>query len=377
MSVTYNAENRPVRWERGSTVVTMDFDRMGRRVFYREEVNGEVTKHHRFVYDNYLCVQKLDSLNNNSQINLFVWDPTESVATRPLFMLANPGNYKLFYTFDGNKNVSELVHFESRNGIAAHYDYAPFGTVTRVVNASAISVRNFHLENPFRFSSEYHDDTLGLVYYNYRHYNPIDGRWCGRDPKIDEYYLFCDNNSTNKFDFRGLMASVCLDENCKSIAKEGFPNEPKFNALLEILRNRKCAIPRIRCDICTESDTKYGEYTSNNTIRLCSRLGRKKSDYQTTLLHELSHAKDSCLSSTPFSCYSKDGLKALACSEVRAYRYANLILDEEKLKTAVLGSLDSACSNLDIQKSTDLFVVVHFAVENCSNLSPDAMLAKW
>ncbi len=65
-------------------------------------------------------VAKLHSLvNNNSQINLFVWDPTESVATRPLFMVANPGNYKLFYTFDGNKNVSELVHFESRNGIAA------------------------------------------------------------------------------------------------------------------------------------------------------------------------------------------------------------------------------------------------------------------
>ena len=168
---------------------------MGRRVFYKEEVAGEVTKHHRFVYDNYLCVQKLDALNNNSQLNLFVWDPTESVATRPLFMVANPGNYKLFYTFDGNKNVSELVHFESRNGIAAHYDYAPFGAVTRAVNASAISDRNFHLENPFRFSSEYHDDTLGLVYYNYRHYNPIDGRWSSRDPLEDVVagYLFVSN----------------------------------------------------------------------------------------------------------------------------------------------------------------------------------------
>ena len=29
------------------------------------------------------------------------------------------------YTCDGNKNVSELVHFETRNGIAAQY--APFG----------------------------------------------------------------------------------------------------------------------------------------------------------------------------------------------------------------------------------------------------------
>ena len=47
------------------------FDRMGRRVFYKEEVAGEVVAHHRFIYDNYLFVQKLDALNNNSQLNLF------------------------------------------------------------------------------------------------------------------------------------------------------------------------------------------------------------------------------------------------------------------------------------------------------------------
>lgn len=39
------------------------------------------------------------------------------VTTRPRFMLSNPGSYKFFYTFDGNKNVSELVHFETRKGI--------------------------------------------------------------------------------------------------------------------------------------------------------------------------------------------------------------------------------------------------------------------
>ena len=147
--------------------------------------------------------------NNNSQLNLFVWDPTESVATRPLFMLSNPGSYKFFYTFDGNKNVSELVHFETRNGIAAHYDYAPFGAVTRAVNTSTISARNFYLENPFRFSSEYHDDTLGLVYYNYRHYNPVDGCWYGRD-LLGEFvtlnlFNFAENNPFTKMDNLGLL----------------------------------------------------------------------------------------------------------------------------------------------------------------------------
>ena len=208
-SVTYNAENRPVRWVKDNIVITMNFDRMGRRVFYKEEVNGEVTKHHRFVYDNYLCVQKVDALNNNSQINLFVWDPTEPVATRPLFTTGS-GNRKFFYTCDGNKNVSELVHFETRNGIAAHYDYAPFGAVTRAISASAITDNTFTTDNPFRFSSEYHDDTLGLVYYNYRHYNPIDGRWCGRDRLSEEItpnlYLFSENAGLLWFDYNGDIA---------------------------------------------------------------------------------------------------------------------------------------------------------------------------
>ena len=31
-SVLYNAENRPIRWQSGDTVITMSFDRMGRRV---------------------------------------------------------------------------------------------------------------------------------------------------------------------------------------------------------------------------------------------------------------------------------------------------------------------------------------------------------
>ena len=85
--------------------------------------------------------------NNNSQINLFVWDPTESVATRPLFTTGS-GNRKFFYTCDGNKNISELVHFETRNGIAAHYDYAPFGAVTRAISASAITDNTFTTDNP-------------------------------------------------------------------------------------------------------------------------------------------------------------------------------------------------------------------------------------
>ena len=180
-SVTYNAENRPVRWTRGDTIVTMTFDRMGRRVDYYETRAGQVATHFRFVYDNFLCVQRLNAANGNAVRTEFVWDPTEPIATRPLIMRAKNWGLNLFYTHDGNKNVSEVFYHALQNGIAAHYDYAPFGAVIRTSRATRVTNRDLIAENPFRFSSEVYDSTLGLVYYNYRHYHSVTGRWLARD----------------------------------------------------------------------------------------------------------------------------------------------------------------------------------------------------
>ena len=179
--VTYNGENRPVLWECGSTNIVMKFDRMGRRVEYIETVNSTTNTHHRFVYDGYLCIQRLNAAANNSIDLVFGWDPSEPVATRPL-ILQKYGQYNLFYTHDGNKNVSELVFFQQANGIAAHYEYAPFGSVTATSRSTPVTAYDFRECNTFRFSSEYADAAVGLVYYNYRHYNPLVGNWCAKDP---------------------------------------------------------------------------------------------------------------------------------------------------------------------------------------------------
>ena len=40
----------------------------------------------------------------------FVWDSTEPIATRPLAMRAKNWGLNLFYTHDGNKNVSEVFY---------------------------------------------------------------------------------------------------------------------------------------------------------------------------------------------------------------------------------------------------------------------------
>ena len=60
-------------------------------------------------------------------------------------------------------------------------------------------------ESPFRFSSEYADDALGLVYYNYRHYEPVTGRWLQRDMIEEEggvvLYGICLNRIIESVDY--------------------------------------------------------------------------------------------------------------------------------------------------------------------------------
>ena len=213
-SVTYNGENRPVLWSCGATNITMKYDRMGRRVEYLETVTNNTggpdavsittNSHHRFVYDGYLCIQRLNAAANNSIDLAFGWDPTEPVATRPLWMQRVSGTYNFFYFHDGNKNVSDLVSYQSARGVPAHYEYAPFGAVTAATTNTAFTAFNVADTNPYRFSSEYADDAFGLVYYNYRHYNPCVGRWLNCDPIEEEggenLYAFCENNSVSYFD---------------------------------------------------------------------------------------------------------------------------------------------------------------------------------
>lgn len=72
--------------------VTMAFDRLGRRVWMRESEGDAVTKEERFVYDGYLCVQRLDATQGNAVRTEFVWDPTEPVATRPWLCVPRTGD---------------------------------------------------------------------------------------------------------------------------------------------------------------------------------------------------------------------------------------------------------------------------------------------
>ena len=194
---TWNGENRMVQAVNGNTKLQFAYDYMGRRIEKKVFDGDTVVSHKRFVYDNYKQVEELDALNSNSVLKRYSWQPEAVGLDVPLSMtdVVTAKNYA--YTLDANKNVSDLT--DAQGNVVAHYEYSPFGTHTATGSYSG---------NPFRFSSEVFDSETGLIYYNYRYYNPNLGRWINRDPIEEEggwnLYVMVNNNSVMQIDQFGL-----------------------------------------------------------------------------------------------------------------------------------------------------------------------------
>ena len=106
--------------------------------------------------------------------------------------------------YDGNGNILRLIK-ESDKSIAAVYEYDPFGRQIRGSGPMADL-------NPFRFSTKFTDVETGLVYYGYRYYNPVHGRFISRDPIGERgglnLYGFVGNDAVNNWDYLGLAPTV-------------------------------------------------------------------------------------------------------------------------------------------------------------------------
>ena len=80
---------------------------------------------------------------------------------------------------------------------ATTYDYLSFGGVAATGSK----------KSPVQWSAEVYDEELTLGYYNYRHFNPQDGRWINRDPIGIKgglnLYGFVGNRATSYIDVKG------------------------------------------------------------------------------------------------------------------------------------------------------------------------------
>ncbi len=141
---------------------------MGRRATKKvEEITTDaeendttvVISNHRFIYRGYLQIACCDLTRSSRPcLWLITWDPTQPVATRPLSIQKDGTWYT--YGWDLTKNICEV--FGQNGYIHSTYTYTPFGSVTTSGDVT----------QPIQWSSEYYDNELALVYYNYRTTTP-------------------------------------------------------------------------------------------------------------------------------------------------------------------------------------------------------------
>jgi RHS repeat-associated protein len=115
-----------------------------------------------------------------------------------------------FPAYDGNGNLMVLVRAETGTNatVDAAYEYDPFGRTVRATGPAAQG-------NPFRFSTKFTDDETGLVYYGYRYYDAMLGRWLSRDPIAEaggkNLFAMVENSVTGRWDLLGLQACGSLE----------------------------------------------------------------------------------------------------------------------------------------------------------------------
>ncbi|MCC5846265.1 MAG: RHS repeat-associated core domain-containing protein [Verrucomicrobia bacterium] len=199
--IVWNGENRMVRVEKGDMVMLNTFDGQGRRVRKQVFDDGTPDKDIRYFYDGWNLIYEIDVLAA-AEPTYYVWglDLSQSLqgagGVGGLLMVHNDGT-TWAPTYDANGNISEYINL-ANGDIDAHLEYDAFG---RIIASTGTAPSNFG------FSTKYEDAETGYLYYGFRFYDPVTGRWPNRDP-IEEMggynlYGFVGNDGVNHFDYLG------------------------------------------------------------------------------------------------------------------------------------------------------------------------------
>ena len=206
----------------GSMNADYVYDAMGRRVAKTVTTAGGGTETRRFAYAGWNVVYETrtdtdPAAEETWYARAYAWGEDLSGSLQGaggvggllmMEQIEDNATAAYFYAYDGNGNVTEIV--DASGTVQARYEYDPYGNLTRAEEALASS-------NSYRFSTKYQDAESGLLYYGYRYYDPVTGRWPSRDP-IEErggvnLYGFVGNEGVNAVDLLGLILSGCSGSN--------------------------------------------------------------------------------------------------------------------------------------------------------------------
>lgn len=172
-TAAYDAENRltAVEYTDGSGMQFSSLfayngaDLLSRKVTYQD---GSGTSDIRFIRDLHAVLQERD--DSNTTLSEYLWGLSVGGGIGGLHEVSQGGG-DYYYLYDGKGNVVAVIDHAQQ--IVAGYTYDLFGL---------LAAQTGTLQQPYLFSTKRYDKGTGLLYYGYRFYAPLLGRWISRDP---------------------------------------------------------------------------------------------------------------------------------------------------------------------------------------------------
>lgn len=208
LTLTWNINNEQITATNASGDSTSyQYDALGRRTKRVETIGGNTTTPHFFTNGWNVELEH----NGSDYTNRMSWghDLSESLqgagGVGGLIMVetlpAGGGSpIPHFPTYDGNGNITAWV--DSAGTVVARQRYDAFGNIIQQQGTAPSN---------YGFSTKPMKTITGLLYYGFRYYDPVTGRWPSRDP-IEEkgglnMYAFVVNDSIGYFDIKGHSAN--------------------------------------------------------------------------------------------------------------------------------------------------------------------------
>ncbi len=204
LDFTWTVENllmRSTKWNATKTQildrVENTFDALQRRIAKQHyDAAGNLLKQSTFVYDGWNVVEENETKRADassawtSVTRRYTWGADVSGTMQGaggvggLLMaeeiVGSSAPVAHYYHYDGNGNVLAIT--DANGTVEGQYRYNAFGSQT----SNTATVGTYAATQPYRFSTKYLDDELGvaggLYYYGYRFYSAEMGRWLNRDP---------------------------------------------------------------------------------------------------------------------------------------------------------------------------------------------------
>ncbi len=303
------------------------------------------------------------------------------------------GNVKT-HTYEHARGLLQGTTY-SDDTTARSYQYNHLGQLTQGVNDAGTRIIGYtpyggvtssgSTPQSLQWSSEFYDIELGLVYYNFRHYNPICAQWITIDPLLrnrkETGYGYVRSLSIIYIDYLGLLFSQqqpqppntseqrkrCSDaglkepdrkakESCESYVKNAMKAK-KIVDLVAVLAQNKCDVPPVVCKCCQDECKGAGGWHFPNRIVMCTNGYQSRINTTNYLGHELTHHLQKCQKRSGGSCINS--LK----NEVEAYK--THIKGCKNIVSSAQGSvlLGGQCKKEELTKE-----VIKEATEYCESL---------